>query len=724
MRTKVLLVVVALAIFILGCLGIYTLCIKWHSQPQEVASGEIYRLQGFAPQYHFTPDSRYLIVPCLSTIGVWDIATQSKIKEFGGRIDYISPNGLWFASLVFTGSRRVSGRYETNRTYEVYRAITGENIGTISNIGNSSFSSNGQWLAGFRRSISSTVYSLMDGEGQTTNGMLMTYSVYDCAIPSPDGRWLVLVAGGSRGNPSVAQICEFDAVNGRVKPYMDLWLPRYEGCAFSPDSRWLAIVRSHDADSNVWDLDTGQKVLPPVTGKLPNSLPDNRMGFAFDPYGRFVVFRTKSKNAYRIWNLVDSQEIQQIEYLRDCDPQVIFSPNGTLLALRVSSSILLVLDTATWKKRSVRAVSLDFSHDGRWLAKANPKGGASLIELPSWRELWSLPDFGADLEFSPNSQWLASYIPKEDALLLWKLEGESEQVDYQKAQERQVKEIELSEKEERERKAISELPRTMTGRNGMEMLLVPAGEFQMGSSDGEDGEEPVHTVYLNSFYIDKHEVTNAQYRRFTQISGHRLPEGEGYVNGEWQHGFMPWRYEKSNNDNQPVVCVSWEDAKAYAEWTGKRLPTEAEWEKAARGGLVGKKYPWGDKDPDGTQCNFADTNTDYAWSSHASDGYGYTAPVGTYPPNRYGLYDMAGNVWEWCADWYDNGYYANSLRRNPKGPSLTWRSSSKGTEPARVLRGGSWYDSSQGVSVSTRFWNPPGAKSQLIGFRCVADITP
>ena len=154
---------------------------------------------------------------------------------------------------------------------------------------------------------------------------------------------------------------------------------------------------------------------------------------------------------------------------------------------------------------------------------------------------------------------------------------------------------------------------------GVEMVLIPTGEFEMGSNDGDDDEKPVHTVFVDAFYIDIYEVTNAQYKKFVEATGHREPKGYGFVDGEVKDDFEPWKSPDFNGDNQPVVCVSWHDAMAYAQWAGKRLPTEAEWEKAARGGLKGKRYPWGDEAPDGTQCNFADKNTNFVFSDKFFD---------------------------------------------------------------------------------------------------------
>ena len=242
-----------------------------------------------------------------------------------------------------------------------------------------------------------------------------------------------------------------------------------------------------------------------------------------------------------------------------------------------------------------------------------------------------------------------------------------------------------------------ELPETKVGKDGAEMVLIPAGNFQMGSDDGEDDEKPVHTVYADAFYMDKYEVTNAQYRRFVQATKYSEPTGYGYVDGEWRGGFRPWSDNRFSGDDQPVVCVSWADAQAYAEWAGKRLPTEAEWEKAARGGLIGMEYPCGNE--------IAEENANYG------DNIGNATPVDSYPPNSYGLYDMAGNVWEWCADWYDENYYANSVSLNPIGPD-------SGT--VRVLRGGSWYYNPFALRVAFRFNFNPSLTYSLVGFRCVS----
>ena len=265
------------------------------------------------------------------------------------------------------------------------------------------------------------------------------------------------------------------------------------------------------------------------------------------------------------------------------------------------------------------------------------------------------------------------------------------------------------------------MPQRIVGKDGAEMVLIPAGDFQMGSNHtNNSAEKPVHTVYVDAFYMDVHEVTVGQYYQFTLATGHRSPS----------YSLSPF----SPTDQHPMVYVSWHDAMAYAKWAGKRLPTEAEWEKAARGGYIGQKYPWGNGPPDGTQCNFADKigansgmwDDGDDWDKSADDGHMYTAPVGSYPPNGYGLYDMAGNVWEWCFDAYDENIYTSSSRRNPvAGVIVTSTTDNSITvNESRVLRGGSWTPYSQNVRSAHRWSYGVHSVSFSVGFRCVQSVSP
>jgi formylglycine-generating enzyme required for sulfatase activity len=222
-----------------------------------------------------------------------------------------------------------------------------------------------------------------------------------------------------------------------------------------------------------------------------------------------------------------------------------------------------------------------------------------------------------------------------------------------------------------------------------DMVLVPAGEFTMGSPAGDADEQPAHRVLVDSFFMDKYEVTVRQYGVFLQEAGGDRPS-------EWK------TMNKTANQNRPVMGVDWADAVRYCKWAGKRLPTEAEWEKAARG-TDGRLYPWGNDPPTSLHANFGKTG---------SNDHGSLAPVGTLEHGKspYGIYDMAGNVWEWVSDWYDDAYYKNSPPQNPVGPSMGG---------FKVIRGGSWASGPRNLRSADRYWDPPSFRSLYFpGFRC------
>ena len=219
-----------------------------------------------------------------------------------------------------------------------------------------------------------------------------------------------------------------------------------------------------------------------------------------------------------------------------------------------------------------------------------------------------------------------------------------------------------------------------------EMVLVQAGWFWMGADDHDDEEKPRHRVYLDAFSIDRYEVTNELYKRFTEATGRAAPRFSDRIDRN-----------NLNGASQPVVGVSWHDADAYCRWAGKRLATEAEWEKAARGD-DGRTYPWGEQ-------------WDSSRANSKESGLGKPAPVGSYPSgvSPYGVHDMAGNVWEWVADWYAKDYYQRSPNRNPLGPE-------SGT--SRVLRGGSWFHDPISLRAAYRLNSTPDGRDHGIGFRC------
>ena len=242
-------------------------------------------------------------------------------------------------------------------------------------------------------------------------------------------------------------------------------------------------------------------------------------------------------------------------------------------------------------------------------------------------------------------------------------------------------------------------------QDGTTMLLIPTGTFEMGDSFGEGlpHELPVHTVSVNAFYMDANEVTNATYKQFLDATGHKAPDF--------------WTDPAFNAPDQPVVGVAWLDAAAYAQWAGKRLPTEAEWEYAARGGHTGLRYPWGDEITH-NDANYKGKNDRDIW-----DG---PAPVGSFSKNGYGLYDMGGNVWEWCADEYDDQFYSVSKNNNPTaGKLITFTNDDfANVNTRRVLRGGSWISVDNKLRVAGRNFLDPLVTNQTTGFRCVRTPAP
>lgn len=308
------------------------------------------------------------------------------------------------------------------------------------------------------------------------------------------------------------------------------------------------------------------------------------------------------------------------------------------------------------------------------------------------------------------------------------------------------------------------------------MVWIPGGTFLMGNVSGPPDEAPRHEVTLDGFWMDATEVTNAQFSKFVEATDYvtvaeRKPKREDFagqvedinsipeenlVAGSicfnsgfdrktlrrdhplwpyqiWQ--YVPganWRHPEgpqSNLDDRqqhPVVHICWHDAQAYCEWAGKQLPTEAQWEYAARGGLAGKTYPWGDeRNPEGRWLNNI-WQGDFPFDNHAKDGFPGTAPVRQFPPNGYGLYAISGNVWEWCSDFYRPDYYARSPRRNPAGPSDSFDPN----EPnmvKRVQRGGSFMCSDNyciGYRVSARMKGEPSSSMAHCGLRCVQSPPP
>jgi formylglycine-generating enzyme required for sulfatase activity len=301
------------------------------------------------------------------------------------------------------------------------------------------------------------------------------------------------------------------------------------------------------------------------------------------------------------------------------------------------------------------------------------------------------------------------------------------------------------------------------------MVLIPGGTFMMGADDdaARKDEQPRHEVKVDSFWMDEHEVTNAEFAAFVAATAYKttaeqpiskeelmqqLPAGSpepdssmllpgalvftppahavplddvsqwwSFIAGaNWQHPGGP-DTDIKGKEQLPVVQISWDDAQAYAKWAGKRLPTEAEWEYAARGGLKDQLYPWGSEALTTGKIKANTWNGHFPYQNTHTDGYTGAAPVKAYAPNGYGLYDMSGNVWEWCADWYDSRYYQQAGNHvNPRGPATGYDPEDPGI-PKHVIRGGSFMCTDEycsGYRVAARMKTSPESGLENLGFRC------
>jgi formylglycine-generating enzyme required for sulfatase activity len=249
-------------------------------------------------------------------------------------------------------------------------------------------------------------------------------------------------------------------------------------------------------------------------------------------------------------------------------------------------------------------------------------------------------------------------------------------------------------------KYASSLKTMLSQKDGAEMIFIPPGEFILGTNAGYANEKPEHMVFLEGFYIYKLEVTVGQYKKFI-----REPQGGGHEPDEPYSVHMPNDYfTNPEYDRYPVVNVSWEDAEAYCRWAGNRLPTEAEWEKAARG-TDGRTYPWG------VAWDEQKANWDDETGGFRVDGYRFTAPVGSFPEGAspFGVHDLAGNVWEWVNDWYQP-YQGNATQDPDYG------------QVYRIIRGGSWLRYPLGLTCTARDTCAPTLRYDSIGFRCASNL--
>ena len=475
--------------------------------------------------------------------------------------------------------------------------------------------------------------------------------------------------------------------------------------AFSPDGNTIA-SGSYDDTVRLWDVNTGEHKRT-LTGHT-----DGVLSVAFSPDGNTIASHGNWGPTVKLWDVATGINTRTLTAHTGWVNSVAFSPDGNTIAGGDSHEVRLWnvntgehKRTFTGHKNLVRSVA--FSPDGNTLASASDGGRVRLWDVNTGehkRTLTAHKDSVGSVAFSPDGNTLVSGSGwledrRHAAVLLWELPLSTF--------------TQIHPPAIRERPPPNPVDTKPKAEEPPPMVPIPAGELQMGSNDPEANydEQPVHTVYIDAFYMDKYEVTNAQYKKFIDAKPEWQKDhiDKAFHNGnyleDWNGNDYPSGYA-----NHPVRFVSWYAAMAYAQWAEKRLPTQAEWEYAARGGLVGKKYPWGDT-MDIDKANYRD----------AVDG---TTPVGTYPPNGYGLYDMVGNVWEWCLDEFNKDFYSVSPRENPLSGanSVDWiMSNFTGVKTRRVLRGGSFLHRPASLHIVECLAPYPDSVNNFYGFRCARD---
>ena len=540
---------------------------------------------------------------------------------------------------------------------------------------------------------------------------------------SPDGSRMIFISTRD-GNPEIYLM----TLDGSQQIRLTYTPNVYEDVpSFSPDGRMIIFGGNdgHDEEIYVMNLDSSQIVnlsnSPDSNEGRPNLIPGNfvslKVIFDSDRSGNWEIYLADLEfnileNVTRITNRPDYADRRP--FYIPTTKKILFRSvreASQLYLINLDGTNLLQISQLQNGKNDYYPVA---SNDGKWILFASDRDGnteiyAMKLDGTSLENITNDPAQEDTAAISPDNNWIVFSSNRSGAYQLYRVPftpsfTSAPTIDIDSTWVRPA--------------------------DGMVMVYVQDGEFSMGSNDFSNA-EPIHNVYLNAYWIDKTDVTKAMFQVFVNDTGYVTEaekDGTGAVfnvsNGIFEDIYRAsWRYpfgptsSMAGLENHPVVQVSWNDAKAYCEWAGMRLPIEAEWEKAARG-KDGRPFPWGNQYPAKNLLNFADLHLNVDWNDKTiNDGYQFTSPAGSYPEGAspYGALDMAGNVWQWLADWYDANYYSQSPENNPQGPV-------SGQE--RVFRGGSWLDNVTGVCSAFRHSYAPNEWNNNIGFRCARSAIP